>query len=292
MYRIQVVSGPALAPTANLTSGSAVCASMSSTAGVLVGSLVLSSSCVPPDTLVASVDGASQITLTNPAFSSATGATLSISNEPVTLAQAKAHARIEYSYEDPIVAGLIISARRLVETLAGQRMIATTLNYFGDNWPWLGGYFNRVMRAQAVMGPMPYWLPNSNTGVLNLMEAPLLAVNYVKYKDFNSVWQTIAPSLYIVDTITPGSDLVGPSRIQPAYGQTWPIPQPTLDSINIQFTAGYGQDYSSVPANIKTAILMLVSDWYENREATGTVSDRQRDAVLGLIGASDHGAYT
>jgi len=275
MYRIQVVSGPALSPTANLTSGSAVCASVSSTAGIQVGSLVLASANVPPDTLVKSVDSATQITLTNPATSTGTGVTLSVSNEPLTLAQAKSHARIEYPDDDPLVASLIISARRLVETITGQRLISTTLNYWGDNWPWLGGYYNRVMRAQAVMGPIPYWLPNSNTGVLNLQEAPLLGVTFVKYKDFSGTFQTIDPTKYIFDAFTPGSDLVGPSRIQPAYGQTWPIPQPTLDS-----------------ENIKTAMKMLVSDWYENREATGSISDRQRDAVLSLIGASDHGAYS
>lgn len=294
MYRIQVAAGPGLTPTGNFTSGQATVTGMSSTAGILPGSLVFASGYLLPDTLVLSVDSATQITLTQAAYATGTGATLLVGNEPVSLAQAKSHARVERTDEDARVASMIQAARRAVENILEQYLIATTLDYWGDNWPWLGGYYNRVVRAQAVMGPMPYFLPNSNTGVLNLQGAPLLSVTSVQYKDFTGTYQTIPPTNYIYDAVTPGSTIVGPSRIQPQYGMTWPVPEPVIDSVHIRYVCGYGTDFTSVPENAKLAMLMLVADWYENRESTivGTISSRLQDTIEALLGASDHGSYS
>jgi hypothetical protein len=294
MWRLQVVSGPALAPIGTLAAGQATVTGMGSTAGILAGSQVFAPGCLLPDTLVLSVDSATQITLTQPACGSGSGVALTVGNEPVTLAQAKAHALVERPDQDARVASMIAAARRTVETIAGQQLIATTMDYWGDNWPWLGGYYNRVVRAMAVMGPMPYYLPNSNTGVLQLEAAPLLSVAYVRYQDFAGDWVTLDPSQYLYEAATPGSVLVGPSRIQPQYGMTWPVPRPTIDCVNIRFSVGYGADFSAVPENLKHAILMLVAHWYENRESVivGTISSQLEDTIGLLLSASDHGAYS
>jgi uncharacterized phiE125 gp8 family phage protein len=294
MWTERVVSGPALTPSGNFNSGQATVTSLSSTVGILVGSLVLNSGFIQPDTLVASVDSATQITLTQPATASGTAVTFTIHQEPITLAQAKAHARVEFPDDDPMIASFIISARKVVETMLGQRLITTTVDYFADNWPWLGGYYNRVIRAQAIMGPVPYWLPNSNTGIVDLHAAPLLSIIWVKYTDSSGTVQTIPSNQYIYDAIQPGSSIVGPSRIQPAFGFTWPIPRPTIDSINIRGTFGYGADYTAVPENIKNAIKMLVSYWYENREhvVVGTISTKLADTIEALISPSAHGSYS
>jgi hypothetical protein len=294
MWTERVVSGPALTPSGNFNSGQATVTSLSSTVGILVGSLVLNSGFIQPDTLVASVDSATQITLTQPATASGTAVTFTIHQEPITLAQAKAHARVEFPDDDPMIASFIISARKVVETMLGQRLITTTVDYFADNWPWLGGYYNRVIRAQAIMGPVPYWLPNSNTGIVDLHAAPLLSIVWVKYTDSSGTVQTIPSNQYIYDAIQPGSTIVGPSRIQPAYGFTWPIPRPTIDSVNIRGTFGYGTDYTAIPENIKNAIKMLVSYWYENREhvVVGTISTKLADTIDALISPSAHGSYS
>jgi hypothetical protein len=237
------------------------------------------------------VDSATQITLDQPASASGSAVVLNVMNEPVSVAQTKRHARIEYSADDALVARKIVAARKDVETRLNQQLMTMTIGYFADNWPWLGGYYNRVMRQQAIMGPMPYWLPASNSGILNLYAAPLQTVNIVQYKDFNGVYQTIDPSLYIFDQVTIGSAIVGTSRIQPAYAHTWPIPQPTIDSVHIQFTVGYGSDWSAIPENIKEAILVLAADLYQNREETGG-SPIVSSFVDSLLTASDHGAYS
>jgi uncharacterized phiE125 gp8 family phage protein len=290
-YRLQLVSGPALAVTGTFASGQPQVTSMSSTAGILVGSLVENSTYLQPDTLVASVDSSTQITLTQNAQASGSAIAFSIHNEPVTLAQAKLHARVDISADDPLIAGFITSARKQVELRLSQRLLTTVLDYFSDSWPWVGGYWNRTVRAQAVMGPMPYWLPSSTVGILDLHGAPLLGVQWVRYTDFNGVVQTIDPSLYIFDAFTPGSSIVGPSRIQPAFAQTWPIPRPTIDSINIRYTVGYGADYTAVPQNLKDAIKMMVSLWYRNRDIAGQVPEAIEKTLDNLCASSEHGAY-
>lgn len=292
MFKELIVDGPALKPTGTFTANSAT-VTVSSSTGILVGSLVLSSTYIPPDTLVASVNSSTSITLTNAAQASGES-TFVVHNEPVTLAQAKAHARVEFDDDDPMIASMIISARKVVETLLGQRLITTTIDYFADNWPWLGGYYNRVLRQQAIMGPVPYWLPTANTGILDLHAAPLQSVTWVNYTDFNGDTQTIPSNQYQYEAVQLGSTTVGPSRIQPAYGYTWPIPRPTIDSVNIRAVFGYGNDYTAVPENLKLAIKMLVSYWYENREhvVIGLVPSKLQDTIDSLISPSAHGAYS
>jgi uncharacterized phiE125 gp8 family phage protein len=292
VWKELIVSGPALQPTGTFVAGQPT-VTVASSAGILVGSLCLSSTYLPPDTLVSAVNSATEITLTNNAQASGSGSSFVCHNEPVTLAQLKAHARIEFDDDDPLVASQGISARKYVETLLGQRLLTTTIDYFADNWPWLGGYYNRVLRQQAIMGPVPYWLPAANTGILDLQAAPLQSITWVNYTDFNGNTQTIPNTQYIYDAVQPGSSIVGPARITPQYGYTWPIPRPTIDSVNIRAVFGYGNDYTAVPENIKNAIKMLTSYWYEQREAVGTVeSHRMVDALDALIGPSWHGHYS
>lgn len=74
---------------------------------------------------------------------------------------------------------------------------------------------------------------------------------------------------FIADTESePGRVFPGPP------GQTWPPVIYVPDAVQIHFTAGWAADGTSVgdgpgqmPAVIKTAILMCIANWYENREA-------------------------
>src|SRR6266568_3277186 len=67
---------------------------------------------------------------------------------------------------------------------------------------------------------------------------------------------------YMIDSTTE------PARIFPGPpGATWPSVLYVPNAVQIHFTAGYSEDGSKVPAAIKTAMLQLVGNWYENREA-------------------------
>jgi hypothetical protein len=67
-------------------------------------------------------------------------------------------------------------------------------------------------------------------------------------------------------------DNVGePARVFPGFGNSqgpngyWPSVLYIPNAVQIHFTAGYGTDPSDVPANIRSAIMMMVGDMYENR---------------------------
>ena len=46
----------------------------------------------------------------------------------------------------------------------------------------------------------------------------------------------------------------------------WPITRCSINSVVIQFTAGYGDSAEAVPQAIRQGILIEVSNLYENRE--------------------------
>ena len=88
------------------------------------------------------------------------------------------------------------------------------------------------------------------------------ASGIIKYYGTDNTVYYMDGSDYFVDTKSE------PGRISLAYGEVWP--STTLRPANgvcIVFTAGYGSAASSVPQNIKAAILLLLGHLYENREA-------------------------
>ena len=187
--------------------------------------------------------------------------------EPVTLAEAKQHARIEFADDDALVSLLITAARRYCETAIRAAFITQTWTLMLDSFPSAGGYYNRAIREiwpslgglPSGLGFYPGLIPNS-TGVIDIPLPPLQSVTSVNYYDFNGLLQTVPALTYNVSLGTPG-------RIQPAYSKVWPISRPTIDCVQITFVAGQGGAEGNVSPNVQTAIKMLVAAWYEQREA-------------------------
>jgi uncharacterized phiE125 gp8 family phage protein len=158
-------------------------------------------------------------------------------SEPVTLAEAKAHLRVDISDDDTLIDGLIASARRYFEEAARRALITQTWRLSLDGWP----------SGDEIELPRP----------------PLQSVTSVIYKDQDGNATTWAAANYIVDTDSE------PGRIVLAYGQSWPtgVLYPA-NPIQITYKAGYGDAGSSVPTQMKQAILLLIGHYYENREDT------------------------
>ncbi|ASY56485.1 Gene Transfer Agent (GTA) ORFG06 [Sinorhizobium sp. CCBAU 05631] len=51
------------------------------------------------------------------------------------------------------------------------------------------------------------------------------------------------------------------------------------DSVQVEFTAGYGANSTDVPQAIRTAILLMVAHWYNNREAS--IAGQQSEIPFG-----------
>lgn len=171
---------------------------------------------------------------------------MSLANEPesgpavetVTLAEAKSHAIITITDDDPDITAYITLARRYAEDRTGRVFVNQTWKDYYDVFP--------------------------DDGVLRLSKSPVQSpIISIKYIDVDGVERTIDASIYQVDYISE------PSRIKPAYNQSWPsVRGGTLNAITVEFVAGYGAAAVSVPDRFKMSIKLLVAHWYRMREPT------------------------
>ena len=153
--------------------------------------------------------------------------------EPVSLAEAKAHLRIDGAAEDALVGSLIVTSRLHVETATSLALITQSWSYVFDTWP----------RAASVKLPV----------------RPVQSISAVRLHDENAVATTLAPETYMLD----GGGT--PARLIRYGAPVWPRPGRRANGIEIAFTAGFGDAASDVPGPIRQAILLLIAHWYENR---------------------------
>lgn len=176
------------------------------------------------------------------------------SSEPVTLAEAKEHLRVDIDDDDALITGLITAAREYVESVSGWTLFTTTWRMILDDWP----------SQPFIVLPRP----------------PLQSVTSVVYVDSQDNTNTWPTTEYVVETDrTPG-------RIHLVYGKSWPTATLRPASpITITFTAGW-PSVSQIPQRYKQAVLLLLGHWYENREAvvvSGAVPKQLSLAVDSLL---------
>ena len=156
--------------------------------------------------------------------------------EPVSLAEAKLHARIDGDDDNALVSLWISAARRYCETATGRQLI-------NASWTW----------------KLPYFPASSEFAV---PKPSLSSVTSIAYIDTAGSSQTLSSStVYEVDTTSE------PGRIALRYGQTWPGTRSDINAVTVIFVAGYGDAKTDVPETFRQAILLLVSHWNEHREA-------------------------
>ena len=160
--------------------------------------------------------------------------------EPVTLAEVKSHLRLTttaaeaaaYTTEDDLLNRLITVCRTQAEQETGRRFITQTLTMYLNGWP-----AERFIR-------IPYPPLQSATVTYRLTDDD----------DYDETLST-------VDT-----DIASePGRIILQPNESWPSGTLYTDNpIKITFVCGYGLAVA-VPENIKSAILLKISDLYEHR---------------------------
>lgn len=192
--------------------------------------------------------------------------------EVIDLETAKNWLRVPTDDDDALITALIPAAREVVETFTGRSLTTKTYRQSLDAPP----YFVDSMFSQQAMPPSYYALPPYSVTLWNysqeikLYAPPLLSVVSIEYTDPDGNTQTIDPSLYIVDSDSE------PARIFPRPGQYWPPVLYVPNALRVTFVAGYDTEPSTsgpgVPAALKTAMLMLISNYYENRDAAASGS--------------------
>ena len=155
--------------------------------------------------------------------------------EPVSLAQAKIHCRVDHTADDALLTSLIVAARQWCEQIMRRSIMTQTRTLSLDDWP---------------------------NGMIQLPFSKVQSIVSIQYYDQNSNVQTLPTSSYYTDFISE------PARISFAPATALPVAEiDRINSITVTYVAGYG-DASDVPQAISQAILLLVGHWYENREAS------------------------
>lgn len=199
-------------------------------------------------------------------------------SEPISVADAKQHVRIDTSADDAYVAGLIAAARRLVERQQRRQLLTATWQLQQDHFPGYGRMFGSNYCVEFPFDA-PYYHPhfgNQRWPALELPIAPVQSVS-ISYVDAGGVTQTLDPSKYTLETPTNQA-----GRIIPTYGNWWPATRWQPNAVTVTFVAGYG-DADAVPETTRQAILLLVSHFYENREATGNLLNELPLGVQALL---------
>ena len=172
-------------------------------------------------------------------------------SEPVTLAEAKAHLRLEGTEDDTYVSALIQAARQHVEEVCWRGVVTQT-------W-------------EAVLECFP------DTDAVELRGGNLASITSVTYVDGDGTSQTLSASVYGADTVSV------PGRLVLAYNETWPSTREQWDAVRVRYVVGWAA--ADVPAPIKQAMLLLVSQMYEHRtpEVMGGTPGKVDFAVDALL---------
>lgn len=188
--------------------------------------------------------------------------------EPVTVAEAKAHCRVDASDDDAYIGSLITAAREWVEAYLDRTLVHTQWVMRFDKFPPSG--------IEPVELPRP---PMVVSGT-----ATAVSITFTTEPGTTS---TYSAAEYRVDRhATPGTVL-------PIYGTTWTPHRQDDNAISVTWWAGYGPSGSSVPAAIRHAILMLVGHWYESRSSvlTGSISKEIEFGLKSLLDSQRWGSY-
>lgn len=179
-------------------------------------------------------------------------------NEPVFLADMKNHLRVDIADDDDLIAALIMAARERAEEFTGRALVTQGYTMAMDQFPFycpVNSQHYMQYAGQGLTVMSPYYQAHH----IIIPRPPLQTIESIKYTDMNGVQQTLDPNAYLVDTLS------SPGRVQPPFGQIWPIALPQMNSVQIKFTAGYS-DTNPLPSVFIAAIKLIVGALYENRE--------------------------
>lgn len=152
---------------------------------------------------------------------------------PVTIDQARAHVRADSS-EDTLLAFYLESAVDLVQAYTGLFLLNQTVQISRAKW----------------------------RDVMHLSVGPVTSVA-LSFLDSSGAAQNVAGSAYAVAGLKTLD-----TNIHLLRGQSWPQISDHPEAITATLQVGYGSDGSAVPAAIRQAILLLVGDYYMQREDT------------------------
>ncbi|OLP54920.1 hypothetical protein BJF92_14070 [Rhizobium rhizosphaerae] len=165
-------------------------------------------------------------------------------SEPLTLAEAKAHLRLETADEDALVTALIRTVRQHLERETGLALITRSLRLYLDDWP--------------------------DTRIISLPVGPVTAVDGVTLYDAEGHPSEIGAAGFVLDGRAYPPRLLAP---------VLPSPDQPLNGIEIDLTAGFGPTGATVPDGLKRAMLQHLALLFAFR---GVVAPQDQPAGVPL----------
>lgn len=156
--------------------------------------------------------------------------------EPVSLAEAKAHLRVDGTVEDTHIAALIADAREWAERYTRRGLVTQTWRAWAQTFP-------------------------ADGCAMELLKAPVVSISSIKYVDTAGTLTTLDAAEYVLSARSQDK----PARVLPAYGKAWPAAREQPDAVQVEFVCGYGAA-AAVPATFKQAMLLHIGWRYEHRE--------------------------
>ena len=163
----------------------------------------------------------------------------SVTGEPITLEEVKWQLRLEPGNveEDEYLTSLIGMSRQRVESITGRRLMPQTWKAYHDEWP----------AGDRLELPLPPLRSMASSGFT--------------YKNSTGATTVFSSSSWDLDIYNEGY-----GEVVLKDGESWPSGNLyTANPISVSFNCGYASR-AAIPAEIKHASHLMVSNFYENRE--------------------------
>lgn len=158
--------------------------------------------------------------------------------EPLTLAEARLHLRLDDTAEDTLVSALIVAARQMAEQHLGRALITQGFRLWLDRWP-------------------------AGRRALDLPRPPLSAVSAVTTYDEDGDATVLDPASWLADVVAV------PGRLVLRAGTATPFGSRAANAVSIDYEAGYGDAATDVPEPVRRGMALLLGHLFESREAGG-----------------------
>jgi len=177
----------------------------------------------------------------------------------VTLPDVQAHVRSTESAEDAYLSSLIKNAQSALENRYGIALSEQSWKLTLDEFP------------------------TANGGRIYLPRPPLISITEIKYiGDLGTELELVVGTGYQVDADS------WPARLYPPADGSWPSVKAGVPSpVRIKYKAGFKvtdpPSTAIAPLSVSQAMLLLIGQWYENREAGAADDFSIMDALLGSL---------
>tara|TARA_R100001440_G_scaffold171_2_gene525 strand:- start:10872 stop:11456 length:585 start_codon:yes stop_codon:yes gene_type:complete len=151
----------------------------------------------------------------------------------VTLSEAKDHLRVSNTDDDTLITNLILAATQAAQNYTNRFFINHSVRMDCDTWD----------------------------ETLYFYKSPVFSSTTIEYYGTSStvydVWDSVN---YIVDKVHE------PARLLLQADKSYPTLADRKAAIKLTYVSGYGTAASDVPQAIKQAVLLMIGNFYENRQ--------------------------